>query len=325
VRAVRPWRAGDPAEPRLDELPEPSAGAGEVLIEVRATALNRADLLQVRGLYPPPPGESQVPGLEAAGVVLAAGAGVEKWQPGDRVAALLAGGGHAQRVAAPAGQLLPIPAGWSFEEAAALPEAALTAWTNLVAEGRLVAGETVLVAGATSGVGSLAVELARLLGARVLAAGRDRQRLERLAGPAVEIVLLGEALPEHVHAATAGRGADLVLDLVGGEHFPRHLAALAVGGRLVLVGLMAGREATLDLGTLLARRARIVGSTLRPRPREEKAGLVAGFLAFAAPHLAARRLVPAIDRVFSFEELPAAYRHLERGRPFGKVVVRVGG
>jgi putative PIG3 family NAD(P)H quinone oxidoreductase len=323
VRAVLPTPGRD-RSPRVGDRPEPGAARGEVVLAVHATALNRADLLQLRGHYPPPAGESDIPGLEAAGEIVALGADVGGWRPGDRAAALLAGGGHAERVGVPAGQLLPIPDGWSFAEAAALPEAAITSWVNLVDEGGLRAGELVLVAGATSGVGSFAVPLARALGARVLAAGRDRSRLETLRELGAEALLeLGPALPEAVRAATGGRGVDLVLDLVGGAHFGEHLAALAPRGRLVLVGLMAGASATIDLAPLLRRRLAIRGSVLRSRGREEKAALVAAFLAFAAPLLARRELVPRIDRVFAFDEIAAAYDYLARGRPFGKVVVRV--
>jgi putative PIG3 family NAD(P)H quinone oxidoreductase len=321
LRAVHPYAAGT-AGIRLAELPDPEPGEGEVLLRVRATALNRADLLQMRGRYPPPAGESEVPGLEAAGEVLELGEGVTGWQPGDRVAALLAGGGQAELVAAPAGQLLRVPDGWSFEEAAALPEVALTAWTNLVVEGRLRAGETVLVAGATSAVGSYAVELARALGARVVAAGRERGRTARLLERGAEAAVTFDELPAALEPI-APEGVDLVIDLVGGEHLPTLLTSLASRGRLVLVGLMAGARAELDLALVLRERLEIRGSVLRPRSRHEKAELVAGFLAFAAERLARSELLPAIDRVFGFDRIADAYAHLERGRPFGKILVQV--
>ncbi|MCM2270613.1 MAG: NAD(P)H-quinone oxidoreductase [Thermoanaerobaculia bacterium] len=310
------------ASPLLGERPEPAAARGEVVLAVRAAALNRADLLQLKGLYPPPAGESDVPGLEAAGEIAALGDGVEGWRVGQRAAALLAGGGQAERVAVPAGQLLPVPASWSDVEAAALPEAAITSWVNLVREGELRAGETVLVAGATSGVGTYAVQLASALGARVLAAGRDLDRLGELRGLGVDATLrLGPDLPAEARAATGGRGVDLVMDLVGGDHLPEHLAALAPRGRLVLVGLMAGSRATLDLGPVLRRRLTLRGSVLRSRGRDEKAALVAEFLAFAGERLARRELLPRLDRVFPFADVAAAYAHLEKGRPFGKVVL----
>jgi len=326
MRAVRPWRPGAPATPELAELPEPTPGPGEVLLDVVATALNRADLLQVRGQYPPPPGESEIPGLEAAGRVVALGPGTTGVAMGGRYAALLAGGGQAERVAVPAGQLLPIPASWSFDEAAALPEAAITAWTNLVDEGALAAGEVVVIAGATSGVGSFAVQLARALGGRVIAVGRDLERLARLRELGAEHLLeFGPELGARLRRETGGAGAHLVLDLVGGEQTAELLATLAPRGRLVLVGLTAGRSATLDLARLLRERLRLVGSVLRPRSRSEKARLVGDFLSFAAGRLERRELMPVIDRRFELGEIAAAYQHLATGRPLGKVVVRVAG
>lgn len=329
MRAVLPYDPASPYDPvtgagppRLGTLPDPVAGPGELLVEVRAAGVNHAEPMQLAGRYPPPPGESEVPGLECAGVVAAVGGGVEGWAPGDRVMALLAGGGHAERVAVPAGQAMPIPGNLSFVEAAAVPESGLTAWTNLVAEGGLAAGEAVLITGATGGVGSFAVQLAAALGGRVIAGGRDRGRLAALADLGAEaLVALDDGLPEAVRRATGGRGADLALDFVGGEHLPRLLAALAPQGRLVLVGLLAGARAEIDLARVLRRHLRIVGSTLRPRPREEKARLVAAFSAFALPRLADGRLRPLVDRVFPFTDAAAAYRALTEGGGLGKVVL----
>jgi NADPH:quinone reductase-like Zn-dependent oxidoreductase len=238
--------------------------------------------------------------------------------------ALLAGGGHAERVAVPAGQLLPIPDRLSWVEGAAIPEVGVTAWTNLVHEGRVAAGETVLVAGAASGVGTFVVQLARELGARVLVAGRSRARLAALLPLGAEAALsLGEELPREVAEVTGGAGVDLVLDMVGGEGIVHRLAALRTGGRLVLLGLLGGGSATLDLGLLLRRRWRIVGSVLRTRPRAEKAALVEAFGAFALPRLAEGRLRPVIDRVVPFAEIARAYAELERGGVLGKVVLEL--
>lgn len=324
MRAVLPAEA--PGPPRLGELPDPAPAAGEVLVAVRATALNHADLLQLRGLYPPPPGETEVPGLECSGVVEAVGEGVEGWRPGDRVMALLAGGGHATKVAAPAGQCMPIPAGLSFAEAAAVPEAGLTAWTNLVAEGGLERGETVVITGASGGMGTMMVQLARELGARVLAAGRSVERLEPLRELGADaLVELGEGFAERVRQVTGRRGVDLALDLVGGSHLPRSLAALAPRGRLVLVGVLAGRSAEIDLGDVLRRRLRLVGSVLRARSRGEKAELVGAFARFALPRLADGRLRPQVDRVLPFERIGEAYEVLRTGGVAGKVVVEVSG
>lgn len=323
MRGVLPYDpAAGPGPPRLGELPDPVPGPGELLIEVRAAGVNHAEPMQLAGRYPPPPGESEVPGLECAGLVAAVGEGVEGWRPGERAMALLAGGGHAERVAVPAGQAMRVPDGLSFVEAAAVPEAGLTAWTNLVAEGGLRPGEAVLVTGATGGVGSFTVQLAAALGATVLAAGRDRQRLAPLAElGARHLVLLDDTLPEAVRRATGGRGADLALDLVGGEHLPRALAALAPRGRLVLVGLLAGPRAELDLARVLRGHLRLIGSTLRPRSRDEKTRLVAAFAAFALPRLADGRLRPLVDEVVSFEEAATAYRRMREGGGIGKVVL----
>lgn len=326
----------DPRRPelRLEERPDPVPGPGEVLLRVQATALNRADLLQVRGLYPPPPGESTIPGLEAAGVIegLAEGAsgevgqaqpgGAYAWRVGDRAMALLAGGGHAEKVAVPVGQLLPIPGSLSFAEAAAVPEVGVTAWTNLVHEGEVRAAETVLITAAASGVGTFAVQLARELGARVLVAGRSLERLEPLLvlGAAAAFPL-DEGLPAAVRASTGGVGADLVLDLVGGEAMSRHLDCLRERGRLVLVGLLGGARATLDLSPVMRRRLRLLGSVLRPRSRQEKAALVAAFGELALPRLADGRLRPIVDRVLPFAQIEDAYQALERGGVLGKIVL----
>lgn len=309
-------------ELRLEEVPDPVARPGEVLLRVRATALNHADLHQVRGGYPPPPGESTIPGLEAAGIVESLGEGVEGWRAGDRAMALLAGGGHAEKVAAPVGQLLPIPASLSFVDATAIPEVGLTAWTNLVHEGALHSGEVVLITAAASGVGSFAVQLARELGARVLVAGRALERLQALLPLGAEAALpLGEELPARVRELTGGEGADIVLDLVGGEAIVQHLDCLRERGRLVLVGLLAGGKATVPLFVLMRRRLRLIGSVLRARSRPEKTALVAAFGDFALPRLADGRLRPIVDRVLPFAEIAEAYGTLERGGVLGKIVL----
>jgi putative PIG3 family NAD(P)H quinone oxidoreductase len=328
MRAVLPAdrarSAGVRPVPQIGELPDPEPRLGEVVVAVEAAGLNRADLLQLAGHYPPPPGESEVPGLECAGQITAVGAGVERWRVGMRVMALLAGGGQATRVAVPAGQLLALPENLSALEGGALPEAGLTAWTNLVFEGGLVAGETVLVTGASGGVGSFAAQLARELGGRVIVAGRDRERLERLRDFGIEeLVVEEEGLAAQVRQLSGGRGVDLVLDLVGGNHLAEHLAALKTGGRLVLVGLLAGGSAEVDLGAMLRRRLRIIGSVLRSRSRDEKARLVAGFGAFALPRLRGGRLRPVVGRVLPFEDAAAAYAAMAAGGHIGKIVLQM--
>jgi putative PIG3 family NAD(P)H quinone oxidoreductase len=323
LRAVLP-PAGRFPLPRVGDLPDPVPGPGEVLVRIEAAGLNHADVMQIRGHYPPPPGESDVPGLECAGRV----AGSEApglWQPGARVMALLGGGGHATLAAVPTGQLMPIPDNLSSTEAAAIPEAGLTAWTNLVVEGGLEAGESVLITGATGGMGSFAVQLARELGARVLAAGRDPDRLEQLRALGVEeICVEGSGLAGQVREATGGRGVDLVFELVGGSPINAHLGALRDGGRLVLVGLLGGRSTEVDLSQILSRRLRVIGSVLRPRPRTEKARLVADFATFALPRLRDGRLRPVVDRVLPLERAPEAYKALEGGGVFGKIVLAMG-
>jgi putative PIG3 family NAD(P)H quinone oxidoreductase len=327
VRAVLPYEPGAPPIPRLGDLPEPAPGPGEVLVAVAAAGLNHADLMQLRGAYPPPPGESPIPGLECSGTVVALGEGVPSdglFAPGARVMALTGGGAHAERAAIPTGQLMPIPENLTLVEGAAIPEAGVTAWTNLVVEGGLEAGETVLVTGATGGMGTMFVQLARELGGRVIAAGRSRERLERLRPlGADEVVLLGDELPAAIHEATGGRGVDLVIELVGGAAIDRHLAMLGSRGRLVLVGLLAGRRAEVDLGVALSRRLRIQGSVLRARSRGEKAALVAAFAAFALPRFASGRLTPVVDRVLPFERAAEAYAALAGGGAAGKIILEL--
>lgn len=327
MRAILPAASRpDTSAPRVGDLPDPVAGPGEVLVEVEAAGINHADLMQMRGQYPPPPGESEVPGLECAGRIVAIGKPASEasgaWQPGDRVMALVGGGAHAARAAVPEGQLIPVPDHFSWAEAGAVPEAGLTAWTNLVVEGELKPGESVLVTGATGGMGTFAVQLARELGARVLAAGRDRDRLEQLRSLGVqEICMEGSDLAQQVREATGGRGVDLVFDLVAGTAINPHLAALREGGRLVLIGLTGGRSPEVNLSTVLSRRLRVLGSVLRPRSRTEKARLVAHFTAFALPRLRDGRLQPVVERVFPLERAAEAYRALETGGVFGKIVL----
>lgn len=320
--AAAPFDPSQPtAEPHLVELPDPLPAADEVLIEVHATALNRVDLLQSRGRYPVPAGESPIPGLECSGIVVGRGSRAGRWPVGARVTALLGGGGQAERVAVPEGQVMALPECLSFAEGSAIPEAGLTAWSNLEAEARTTPGESVLISGATGGVGSFAVQVAHALGARVFATGRDAQRLARL--PAGTALLDDEALADRIAAATAGRGVDVILDLVGGQRLADRLALLAPGGRLVLVGLMGGADAKVDVARILRKRLRIIGSLLRPRSRAEKAALVGGFEGFALPRLQDGRLRPLVARTFALERLPEAYAALADGGHVGKIVVEL--
>lgn len=324
--AVAPYLPGSPSVPRLVELPDPKPAPGEVLVAVAATALNHADLYQLRGQYPPPPGESDVPGLELAGTVAALGAGVDRqgpWQVGTRVMALVAGGGHGERAAVPVGQLIAVPEHLTFLKAAALPEAALTSWTNLVVEGKLHPGETVVITGATGGMGSFAAQLARELGGRVVAVGRDPERLMRLRELGIDAVSTDDELGTSVHELSGGRGADLIVDFVGGPRLAERMNLLREKGRLVLVGVTAGTRVDLDLRAVLSRRLRLVGSVLRPRSRAEKAQLVAGFTEFALPRLEDGRLRPVVDRVLPFAQIAAGYAALGAGGVLGKIVLEM--
>ncbi|OFW48050.1 MAG: NAD(P)H-quinone oxidoreductase [Acidobacteria bacterium RIFCSPLOWO2_12_FULL_68_19] len=306
------------------ERPDPAPGAGEVLIAVAAAGVNRPDVLQRRGGYPPPPGASDIPGLEVAGTVVALGAGVDGWRVGDRVCALVAGGGYATRCVAPAPQCLPVPGPLDLVAAAAIPETFFTVWTNVFERGRLVAGESALVHGGTSGIGTTAVQLAVARGARVFAtAGTDEKcRAVEALGAERGINYRTEEFLAVVKERTAGRGVDLVLDHIGGEYLARNLAALAVDGRLVQIGLMGGAaQAPIDLGTVLRRRLTITGSTLRPRSVEDKGAIAAALRREVWPLLETGRVRPIVYRTFPLREAAAAHRLMESSEHIGKIVL----
>jgi putative PIG3 family NAD(P)H quinone oxidoreductase len=307
-------------------LPDPVPGPGEVLIDVAAAGVNRADILQREGHYPPPPGAPATLGLECSGVIAEIGPGVTDWGPGDRVAALLEGGGYAERAVAPAGQLLAVPDHLDLVDAAGLPEAVCTAWSNLVTVAGLARGETVLVHGGSGGVGSVALQLAHALGARVLttAGGLERVAGCLALGADVGIDHRTENVAARVREVTAGRGADVILDILGGGGLGSSLRCLATGGRLVVIGLQRGRRGEIDLGLLLARRASIHGTTLRSRPRQEKARIVADVTAHAWPLLspsAGPALRPVIHDRLPLAEAARAHALLEAGEVFGKLLL----
>ncbi|MGI9591667.1 MAG: NAD(P)H-quinone oxidoreductase [Myxococcota bacterium] len=317
---------GDESVLRLGEVPEPPLGAGEVRLAVAACAVNRADLLQRQGHYPPPPGASELLGLECAGRVLEVGEGVSGWRPDDRAMALLAGGGYAEQVVVHAGSLLPVPAGLSLEQAAALPEVYLTFFLTVFQLGGLGAGDAVLVHGGGSGIGTACTQLAKLSGATVVAtAGSDEKcrRCLELGADAAVNYREGDFVAG-AREATGGRGVDVVLDSIGAPYLEKNLAALDVGGRLVLIGLMGGAKAEINLGALLARRLQVIGSTLRARPVEEKAALVEAFLARFGADLEKGALAPVVDRVLPLAEAAAAHRAMKASEHFGKIVLRVG-
>ncbi|MER5867846.1 NAD(P)H-quinone oxidoreductase [Kitasatospora sp. NPDC002040] len=306
------------------EVPDPVPAAGEVLVAVSASAVNRADLLQRQGFYDPPPGSSPYPGLECAGRIVALGAGVAGWAVGDEVCALLVGGGYAELVAVPVGQLLPVPKGLTSAEAAALPEVACTVWSNLFMVAHLRPAETVLLHGGASGIGTLAIQLAKAVGAKVVVTAGSAEKLARCAelGADVLVNYREQDFVEVVREATGGAGADVVLDIMGAKYLQRNVDALAVNGRLAIIGLQGGTKAELDLSTLLRKRAAITATTLRSRPLGEKAAIVAAVREHVWPLVEAGVVRPVVDRVLPLAEAAEAHRVVEAGEQVGKVVLR---
>jgi len=308
---------------RLVERPDPVPREGELLIKVAAAGVNRPDVMQRRGLYPPPPGASDIPGLEVAGTVAALGPSVEGWRVGDRVCALVAGGGYATLCVAPAPQCLPVPPSLDLESAAGIPETFFTVWTNVFDRGRLKAGEAALFHGGASGIGTTAIQLAAARGARVfVTAGTDDKcrACERL-GAEKAINYTTQDFVTAIRALTAGKGVNLILDIIGGDYVGRNLSALAVDGRLVQIGLQGGVSATLDLGLMMRRRATITGSALRPRSVNEKGEIAAALRREVWPLLEQGRVKPVIDRTFPLGEAAAAHRLLESSGHIGKIVL----
>lgn len=323
MRAIAIEQPGGPEVLAETAVPDPIPAAGEVLIQVAAAGVNRADLLQRQGFYPPPPGASEIPGLECSGVVTAIGPGVERWQIGDRVAALLTGGGYAERVTVPAGQILPVPEALDLVDAAALPEAVCTAWSNLVMVGGLRAGEVVLIHGGSGGVGSVAIQLAAAIGATVVATAGGPERVARCRqlGAANVIDHRGHDVAAAVRQATGDRGAGVVLDILGAGALQANLKLLATGGRLVIIGLQQGRRSEIDLGILLAKRASVHGTTLRSRPTQEKESIVAAVEEHAWPMLHDGRLRPIVHARLPLREADRAHELLASGEVFGKIVL----
>ena len=318
---------GEKSDPRLvwEDVADIGFRADEVLVEVRATAVNRADLSQARGHYPPPPGASDILGLEMAGVIRDVGVDVEGWRAGDRVCALLPGGGYAERAAVPAGMLIRLPDDWSFTQGAAVPEVWYTAYINLFDEGQLKAGETALIHAGASGVGTAAIQLALDAGGRAIAtAGSDEKTAFCRQLGALAINYKSQDFLAEVKAATNGQGVDVILDPVGGSYLPRNVAALRRFGRLVNIGLLGGAKGELDMGQLLGKRLRIVGSTLRARPVEEKIAITRRFAAEIWPKLLDGRLRPVIDTIFPIEEAQAAHEYVRANRNIGKVILAIG-
>jgi putative PIG3 family NAD(P)H quinone oxidoreductase len=305
------------------EVPDPEPVEGEVVVDVTASAVNRADVLQRQGFYPPPPGASAYPGLECSGVISAVGPGVTGHHVGERVCALLAGGGYAERVAVPAGQLLPVPAGLSLVEAASLPEVAATVWSNVVDRDRLRPGETLLVHGGGSGIGTFAVQLGTALGAKVLVTARagKHERLRAL-GADLAIDYQTQDFVRAVLDHTGGRGADVVLDIMGAKYLARNVEVLAPDGRITVIGMQGGRAAELDLGKLMAKRGRVSATSLRARPAADKARIVAGVRDQVWPLVAAGLVKPIVNRTFPLAEAAAAHELMESSDHFGKILLQ---
>ncbi len=302
----------------------PSAGPGEVLIRVAAAGVNRPDVLQRKGAYPPPPGASDLPGLEVAGIVTACGEGVSWPHPGERVCALTAGGGYAEYCLADAEHCLPVPAPLSLTEAAALPETFFTVWTNVFDRGHLKKGENFLVHGGSSGIGTTAIQLARAFGARVFTTAGSKEKCDacRRLGADVAINYREQDFVEVIRRET-GAGADLILDMVGGDYIPRNMKALAPDGRLVNIAFLNGAEVTVNFAVMMVKRLTLSGSTLRPRSREVKADIARSLRRHVWPLLGEGRIRPVMDSTFPLAQAAEAHEHMESGRHIGKIVLIV--
>jgi putative PIG3 family NAD(P)H quinone oxidoreductase len=323
--AITMREPGGPDVLEWTEHEEPSPGPGEVLIDIAASAVNRADLLQRKGAYPPPAGASDVLGLECSGTIAALGAGVTGWEIGEPVCALLAGGGYAERVAVPAAQLLPVPSGVDLVTAASLPEVACTVWSNLVMTARLGVGEVLLVHGGAGGVGTHAIQVGKAVGAMVAVTAGSDERLARCAklGADVLVNYREQDFVEEVRAATDGRGADVVLDNMGAAYLERNVAVLARHGRLVVIGMQGGARGELDLRALLGKCATVTATGLRYRPVEEKGAIVAEVVDHLWPLIETGEVRPVVAEVVPVRQAAEAHRLLEEGGPFGKVVLTV--
>jgi len=323
VYAVTLPSYGGPEVLTWAKVPDPEPAAGEVLIEVAASAVNRADIMQRQGLYPPPPGAPPWPGLECSGTVAALGEGVTGWSRGDEVCALLSGGGYAERVVVAAGQVLPVPTGVSLVESASLPEVACTVWSNVFLLAKLSAGEALLVHGGSSGIGTMAIQLAHHAGARVFTTAGTAAKLDRCRelGADVAINYREEDFAERVLAETGGRGVEVILDNMGAAYLERNLRVLAPDGRLMVIGLQGGRTGELDLGMLLAKRATLHATSLRSRPAEQKADIVEAVRREVWPAIEAGAVRLVIDRALPLQHAEEAHRVVESSRHVGKVLL----
>jgi putative PIG3 family NAD(P)H quinone oxidoreductase len=325
MRAVEIAQPGGPEVLRLVERPVPVPGPGELLIAVAAAGVNRPDVMQRKGQYAPPPGTSDLPGLEVAGHVVEIGPGVTGWREGDAVCALVAGGGYAERCVAPAIQCLPVPERLSLVEAAAVPETFYTVWTNVFERGGLKAGESFLVHGGSSGIGTTAIQLARAFGARVFATAGTDDKCQACAALGAErgINYRTEDFVAVTGAATTGRGVDLILDMVGGDYLQRNLAALAVEGRLVQIAFLKGATPSIDLRLIMQKRLTLTGSTLRPRTPAQKGVIASALLEHVWPLLERGAVMPKIHATWALDAAAEAHRLLESSTHVGKIVLLV--
>jgi NADPH2:quinone reductase len=316
---------GGPEVLKTAQLPRPVPAAGQVLVKVAAAGVNRPDIQQRIGAYPPPPGHSPLPGLEIAGEIAAAGAGVTRWRAGDRVCALVNGGGYAEYCIAEEVQALPVPGGLDIVSAAALPETVFTVWNNVFGRGALAAGEWLLVHGGTSGIGTTAIQIAKALGARVMAtAGSDdKVKACRRLGADVAVNYRTEDFVKVAREATGGRGVDVTLDMVGGDYTERNIVAAAEDGRIVQIATLSGPEARINLARLMVKRVTLTGSTLRPRTREVKAGFARAIEAKVWPLIAGGKVKVVLDSTYPLAQASEAHRRMESSQHIGKIVLTV--
>ena len=327
MTAIEISQPGPPDVLRATTRPVPQPAPGEVLVRVEAAGVNRPDVLQRLGQYPPPAGASDIPGLEIAGLIVAIHPGVIRWRVGDRVCALVAGGGYAEYCVAPAVQCLPIPPNMNAIAAAAVPETFFTVWTNLFRRGALRSGERVLIHGGSSGIGTTAIQLAHALGAIVFATAGSEEKCEacRRLGARLAINYRTTDFVEAVQRETGGAGVDVVLDIIGADYFAKNVECLALEGRLVQIGLLGGARTSIDLGRVMRRRLTITGSTLRVRTAEEKGALARDLEANVWPLLSAGQVAPVLDRTFPLTAAAEAHRRIEASEHIGKIVLTVIG
>ena len=325
MKAVVITEFGGPDVLQLEDVPDPVVGPGEVVIDIAATAVNRADLLQRAGHYPVPPGAPEWPGLECSGTISAIGAGVLHWNLGDPVCALLSGGGYAERVAVPTGQLLPLPVGLDLVDAAALPEVTCTVWSNVFMAAGLRPGEVLLVHGGSSGIGTMAVQLAREVGATVAVTAGSADKLQRCRELGADIVVnyREQDFVTAVREATGGHGADVVLDNMGASYLSRNIDVLAFNGRLVVIGMQGGVKAELDLSALMSKRAAVISTSLRARPADEKAAIVASVCEHVWPLLNAGTVRPVIHDRLPLAQAADAHRMMKESSHIGKILLTV--